>query len=508
MTVAVTALRRPSRALLAEPAGALTRSVRRRVGTAWALLFFNTLTYTAGESVLHLPSRVGKGLTQGSLPLAILIALTVNPKVKLRPSVFLSIVSLLLLDTVLTAAEVHHLGAMFRTFRLAEYVFALWLLTPWWGQPDLLLARFQLRCLYVLLGSVVLGILISPGRAFSFGGRLTGAIWPMYPTQIAQYAAVAGGMTVVLWLGRMLSGRRCLCGVAFTVVILLLTHTRTALVAMIAGILVAGLSIFTVNARVRRFFAAGGVVASLAVMTAAGVISTWLARGEGTQGLTSLTGRTNFWALVLNTPRNKFQEIFGFGLSNASVNGLPIDSNWLASYMQEGLWGVAVCILMVAFLFLAAFFQPPGVRRALMLFILTYCLIASFTEDAFTDVSTYLLHLVVAASLIVSTALSLQGKDKKLQRGAVSAPNWQLRSWQRRGWWLRRNSLRWSGDASLPSAATTNGGLESPTRAALVASTTSKALCQATIRQRRTIPPRVPLPQRLPRGQGLRGSPS
>jgi hypothetical protein len=67
--------------------------------------------------------------------------------------------------------------------------------------------------------------------------------------------------------------------------------------------------------------------------------------------LATLTGRTNFWALVLNTPRNRFQEIFGFGLSNASVNGLPIDSNWLASYMQEGLFGVVVCALSLVFLF-------------------------------------------------------------------------------------------------------------------------------------------------------------
>jgi hypothetical protein len=401
MNSAVAVLNRPSHALLPEPAGALTRSVRRRVGAVWALLFLNTLTYTAGYSVLDIPSKVGKGIAQAALPLAILLALTVNPKLRVRPNVFLSIVSLLVADTVLTAVEVHHLGAEFRTFRLVEYLFALWLLTPWWGRRDMLFLRFQLRCLYAALGSVVLGLLISPGKAFSFGGRLTGAIWPMYPTQIAQYAAVACGLTVVLWLGRMLSGRRTLYGVAFTVTILLLAQTRTAMIAMVAGILVAGLSIFIVNARVRRFFAAGGILASLAVISAAGVITTWLTRGQNIAGLTSLTGRTNFWALVLNVPRTRFQEVFGFGLSNASVDGLPIDSNWLASYMQEGLFGVIICALILVYLFVAAFFQSPGVRRALVLFILTYCLIASFVEDAFTDVSTYLLHLTVAATLLV-----------------------------------------------------------------------------------------------------------
>ena len=222
----------------------------------------------------------------------------------------------------------------------------------------------------------------------------------MFPTQVAQYAAVVTGLTIVLWLGRQLSGRVALAGVSFAMVILLLTHTRTALVGLVAGILVAGMSLFTVNARVRRVFVTCAAIASTAVLTAAGFITTWLARGESAQGLMSLTGRTSYWGLVLTTPRNKFQEIFGFGISNVSIDGLPIDSNWLASYMQEGLFGVAICALILIFLFAAAAYQPQGVRRALIVFLVTYVSVASFTEVAFTDVSTYLLHLVVAASLL------------------------------------------------------------------------------------------------------------
>ena len=292
---------------------------------------------------------------------------------------------------------------MFRTVRLAEFVAALWLLTPWWGRRDMLLMWSHLRWLYVALGSVLLGLLIAPGHAFAFDGRLTGAIWPMLPTQIAQYAGIAAGLTIVLWLARLVSGRATLIGVVTDVVILLLAHTRTALVGLVAGVLVAGLSLFTSNARVRKFFAAGAVAVSIAVITVAGVVTTYLARGENAQGLATLTGRTNFWTLVLNTPRTRFEEIFGFGLSNAGINGLPIDSNWLSSYMQEGLYGVVICATILLFLFVAAFFQPPGIRRALALFIVTYCTLASFTEDAFTDVSTYLLDLTVAASLLVVT---------------------------------------------------------------------------------------------------------
>ncbi len=379
-------------------AEARARSIRRRVGVAWALLFFNTMTYAPG-GLLHLPSHVGKGLTQGALPLAFLVALSANPKVRLRPNVFLCIVSLLVIDTVITVAAAPHLGETFRTVRLAGFVGALWLLTPWWGRHDMLLLRYQLRCLYVSLGSVLLGLLISPGHARLYG-RLSGIIWPMTATQVAQYAAVAAGLTLMLWIARLLSGRATLTGVIFAMAILLISHTRTALLSLVLGLLVAGLSLFTINARVRKVFATGAAAVVIGVATVSGVVTTWLARGQNAQGLASLTGRTSYWALVLDEPHTRFQEIFGFGLSSAGIDGLPIDSNWFSSYQQEGLFGVVVCAMILVWLIVAAFFLPRGVRRAFVLFLVTYCTIATFTEDAFTDVSTYLLHLVVAASLL------------------------------------------------------------------------------------------------------------
>jgi hypothetical protein len=401
MSSSAIALRRHRRTFPRDLVEARDRSIRRRIYAAWGLLYLNTLTFVPG-GILPLPSRVGKVLTQGALPLAILVALTINPKIKVRPNVFLSLVCLLVLDAVITTVQPQHLGTVYRTFRLAEFVAALWLLTPWWGRRDMLLLRCHLRWIYVALGSVFLGLLVAPGHALAQNGRLSGTIWPMFPTQVAQYAAVATGLTVVLWLGRMLDGRVALAGITLTVGLLLLTHTRTALIALLAGILVAGLSLFTINARVRRFFAASVVVVSIGVLTVAGIVTTWLARGETTEGLTSLTGRTDFWSLVLNQPRTPFQQIFGFGLSNASINGLPIDSNWLASYMMEGLFGVVVCATVLMFLFATAFFQPRGVPRALALFLVAYCTVASFTEVAFADASTYLLHLTVGASLLVT----------------------------------------------------------------------------------------------------------
>jgi O-antigen ligase len=241
---------------------------------------------------------------------------------------------------------------------------------------------------------------VAPGSALG-GGRLTGVLWGIPATEVGHYAAITFGLVVVLWLGGLLSGKATLIAVAAEGIVLILTHTRTALIAMVCGLLVAGLSLILARARVRRFFATAGVAVSIGVVMAAGVLTTWLARGQDAQQLTSLTGRRDFWTLVLNLPRTRFQEIFGFGLSNGSVNGLPIDSNWLLAYLQQGLFGVVLCAAMLLFVLVTAFFQPSGIRRALAFFLITYCLIASFTQVGFATPTTYLLELTLAASLLV-----------------------------------------------------------------------------------------------------------
>jgi hypothetical protein len=373
------------------------RSVRRRVGVAWGLLVLNSITYDG--SALHIPDSVGKIIQQGALPVALLVALSVNRRVIVRPNVFLCLVSLLALESVITTLQPQHLGTVYRFVRSVEFVAGLWLLTPWWGRRDLLLLRAYLVSLSVALGTVILGALVMPGHAFA-GGRLTGAFWVIPATEVGHYAAVTAGLFVVLWLGHMVSGRAAAAVFTAGLAIIILSHTRTALVGMVAALLVAGLSMIATRARARRLFAAAAVAALIGIITAAGVVVTWLARGQNASELASLTGRTDFWHLVLTVPRTRFQEIFGFGLSNGSIDGLPIDSNWLTAYLEQGLFGVIVCALMVPFLLVAAFFRPPGTGRALAFFLITYCLVSSFTEVGFDQPTTYLLELTLAASLM------------------------------------------------------------------------------------------------------------
>jgi hypothetical protein len=392
------AFRPRSRTALPGTMEAHGRSVRRRVGIAWGLLVLNALTYYG--SILHIPSAAGKLLTQGALPVALLLALSVNRRVVVRPNVFLSLASLLVIESLITTLQPQHLGTVYRFFRFAEFIAVLWLLSPWWGRRDLLLVRAYLASLCVALGTVVLGLLVVPGHALS-GGRLNGVLYDIPSTEVAHYAAVASGLVVVLWLGGMVRGQAAFLAALSGVTLIVLSHTRTALVGMVAGLVVAGLSLIVTRARARKFFTATAVVVSIGIMTVAGATTAWLARGQNAAELTSLTGRTDFWHLVLNMPRTRFQEIFGFGLSNGTVDGLPIDSNWLLAYLEMGIIGVIICAIMLLFLLVATFFQPPGTGRALALFLITYCLVASFTQVGFAQPTTYLLELTLAASLLV-----------------------------------------------------------------------------------------------------------
>jgi hypothetical protein len=396
VSTSVAALR-PGRGVPLPEAEARERSVRRRVGIVWGLLVLNVVGYTG--ALVHIPGAVGKAVTQGALPVAILVALTINRRVVVRPNLFLCLVLLLAAEAFVTVTQ-QKFGTIYRTFRMAEFVVALWLLTPWWGRRDLLLIRCHLKAYAVVLGSVLLGVLIAPNKAIGTG-RLIGVLWAVPATQVAHYSAIIFGVAAVLWFCGQLRNRSTLIIVSASGIILIMTHTRTALIAMIASLLVAGLSLMAAKARVRKLFATAGAVTAAAIMTLSGVLISWLSRGQGTEQLTHLTGRTNVWGPLLAFPRDQFQEIFGFGLSNDSFNGLPIDSNWLASYEAQGLFGVILCATMLIFLLTLAYFQPRGVQRALALFLVTYCLIASFTEVGFTGPSPYLLELTLAASLLV-----------------------------------------------------------------------------------------------------------
>ena len=125
-----------------------------------------------------------------------------------------------------------------------------------------------------------------------------------------------------------------------------------------------------------------------------------MARGENSQEISQLSGRTKVWTLVFSNPRPEPNVILGSGLSNDSFGGLAIDDSWVATYEDQGIVGDVFDGAMLLSLLLIAMLRPRGPARAVALYLVMYCLVASFFETGLGTASTYALDLTVAASLL------------------------------------------------------------------------------------------------------------
>ena len=378
--------------------------VKRRIGWIWGLMFLNVLSYAPQPLVLKFPGFVGKGITQASLWVALFLALTINRKIRLKPNSYLVIFTFLAVYSLIISFATLHPGSAYRGVRLLGFVATLWLLTPWFARRDLLLLRCHLRCVVAVVGVSLAGILLGPHKAF-VDHRLEGAVWPVPSTQLAHYAAIAGGLAAVLWFVGMLQRNAALVLVFLSFVTIMLSHTRTALVAMVIAVVIAGLSLFLRQRRVRKTLSVGVIVVTVGAVCFLPFASNWFHRGESGSGFTDLTGRTLVWHDVLTQPRSEGQVLFGGGLSNKSClapscQGRPIDDSWIAAYQDQGLVGDVLIGVFLLALLLAAVKAPAGRARALALFLIAYGLIASYTEVGLGDASPYLLEMTLAAALL------------------------------------------------------------------------------------------------------------
>ncbi|MER5888833.1 O-antigen ligase domain-containing protein [Streptomyces sp. NPDC001941] len=376
----------------------------RPVGIAWGLLILNTLGSAGAQTIIPIPRSVIQLVTMGSLLGAFVLALAVNLRLRVHASAYLMLLTLLLVPSLISSSSLESgMGAFFRCARLALFITTLWLLSRWWD-GGMTFVRHHIRVYFAVLGSVAAGLAVSPGAALPdiYGGRLVGALWPLTPPQIGQYAAVIIGLTALLLLG----GRTDRTGAAVVIVpslvLLALTHTRTATLGLIAGLALAIGSLLMTSARARKFFTwtvVGGTVAAVALGSA---LQAWFLRGQSQENFTSLTGRAKVWDALLARPRTPSEEAFGIGLGDKSFGGLPIDNSWLTVYNEQGMTGVALVAGVFLVLGGVALLRPPSLARACAIFLISYCAIASYTEAGLGDASPYLLHLTVAASLLAA----------------------------------------------------------------------------------------------------------
>ena len=376
------------------------------IGAVWALLIFNTLATQGVSALVPIPRSVTQALTMSAVGFAFALALIVNPRLKIRPSAYLMLLSLLVVTSFAGSVRMESgVGSLFRCARLSLFVATLWLISPWMN-GSMRFVRQHIRVLTVLLVSVALGLVVSPGSAMPAlnQGRLTGVLWPLTPTQIGQYAAVTAGLAVLLWINRLTDARSVAFVAGPSVILLVLTHTRTASLGLIVGLVVAVLSMWLTSGRARKAFGWGLASVGVAAVLLGPLLQTWILRGQDSENFTNLTGRAKVWDRLLAAPRTWYEEVFGKGLSNKSFDGLPIDNSWLSVYHEQGYLGVTIVALFLLTLIVVAIARPPSPARACALFLITYCLVASYTEAGLGDAATYLLHLAVAAGLLAAPA--------------------------------------------------------------------------------------------------------
>ncbi|OAR27161.1 hypothetical protein A8W25_02520 [Streptomyces sp. ERV7] len=396
----------------------------RTVGMVWGLLILNTLGSAGAKTIIPLPRSLIQLVTMGSLVAAFALALALNLRLRIRSSAFLFLLTLLLVPSVISSAHLESgFGALFRCTRLALFVGTLWLLGRWWD-GGLTFVRHHIRMYFAVLGSVAAGLVVSPGAAMPelYGGRLVGALWPLTPPQIGQYAAVIIGLTVLLVLGRRTDRASAAVIIVPSLVLLALTHTRTATLGLFVGLTLAITSLVLTSAAARRFFTWAVLSATVAAVGFSSALQAWFLRGQSKENFSNLTGRAKVWDALLAAPRTTAEKVFGVGLGDKSFGGLPIDNSWLAVYNEQGLIGVVLVAAIIIVLAGIALLRPPSLSRACAIFLISYCAIASYTEAGLGDASPYLLHLAVAASLLAAPA-----EDAPLSTPAVPrrrVPRW------------------------------------------------------------------------------------
>lgn len=284
--------------------GARPAAAPKAVGIVWALLGLNTLGSAGAKTIVPLPRSLIQMATMGALAAAFALALVLNPRLRIRASAFVFLLTLLLVPSVISSANLEvGFGALFRCARLALFVGTLWLLSRWWdGSPTFV--RHHIRMYFAVLGSVVVGLVVSPGVAMPeyYGGRLVGALWPLTPPQIGQYAAVITGLAVLLVLGRRTTGAGAAVVIVPALVLLALTHTRTATLGLLIALALAICSLVLTSAAARRFFAWAVLGAAVAAVAFSSALRAWFLRGQSQENLSDLTGRAKVWDALLAAP--------------------------------------------------------------------------------------------------------------------------------------------------------------------------------------------------------------
>lgn len=237
---------------------------------------------------------------------------------------------------------------------------------------------------------------------FIANGRLSGRLLAISPNEIAFTA----GFTLIFLIWQAANAGRTmpwhLAAIAVMAGIALLTQSRTT--TAILAVLVPLVALTGRRGQMKALAAIlVAIVPVLYVVLFTDVIPRFLTRDGNLGSAKTLESRTIAWDAALRSPESLGQALLGRGLSAKTVqvagqywNTQLLDSSWISAFVQAGIIGFALGIVLVIFVAAQAIRNRMPLR-ALWCTLLVLLVARSITESGLFDASTSFVALMVVA---------------------------------------------------------------------------------------------------------------
>jgi O-antigen ligase len=403
---------------------------------AWVLVVVNVQPWVKeisgpqGQTIVE--SNTNKGLLMAAV--FMLAATLAAPSFRARmPATYLLYFGYLFVAAATALRLSEPVTPLLRIGRFGLAITIPLLLWRWLGGWPALFLNTH-RVAHVLLGLVVVvGLAAAPSAAWTEegyvggGGRLQGVFLPMHPTRVGEIGAILVGLALTALVFRRMQHLPGIILASLGLSLIILSRTRTAATALL-------IALFAAFCLTRRYRLGRRALRTILLLVLLAIpllvpIRSWALRGQDTDEFSSFTGRTRAWSAVIEQQSSLSSVMFGHGLGNkrvllrrgeGDIDVLAIDNGWLSLFWETGLFGLILVLIAVIATVVAVFKAPTPYIRASAGFLVTYVVIASFTESGLSDLSSYSLHILVAAGASYADRVSVRGAWPMLPRLARS----------------------------------------------------------------------------------------
>jgi O-Antigen ligase len=281
-----------------------------------------------------------------------------------------------------------------------------------------------LNALLAAMGAVAIFAAITGAQHGLSSGRLSGGI-PNFQANVLAGLAAPPAVGLGAYIARRGIRPWNIALLAVLIGIVFATGSRTALLVVFIGIIIAFLSANHVptSTAIAALIATPFIYSLLAFTN---TIPQVFSRGQDADQLLSLSTRTVAWNAVFAIPIDSWPKWIGVGLAAKTVavqerfrNVQVLDSSWVSVLAQAGIIGTLLLGIWLAIAVIESLARPD--LRALTFPLLVVLIIRSITESGLVDSSaTFLLFLTIA--LVLEPGTKYPGVPRESQMYQLAKP--------------------------------------------------------------------------------------